>query len=122
MLYRDGEFRAKNPAGLRGCALMKTMIFALVLPVIIYGCFPTSKVDEVYVSPQLSTPSMWAAPPNAISKKCLLSSLDLRGKPVRKIYYGLLFNHELDVLEVLLHEIYKEARHKHSLWTSLILK
>ena len=40
--------------------------------------------------------------------KCLLSGIQTRDEQ-NKIFYGLLFNHELDILEILLNEIYNEV-------------
>ena len=42
------------------------------------------------------------------SDKCILSGIQTRGEQ-NKIFYGLLFNHELDILEILLNEIYNEV-------------
>jgi len=44
----------------------------------------------------------------SLSDKCMLSGIQTRGEQ-NKIFYGLLFNHELDILEILLNEIYKEV-------------
>ena len=45
---------------------------------------------------------------SSASDKCMLSGIQTRGEQ-NKIFYGLLFNHELDILEILLNEIYKEV-------------
>lgn len=41
---------------------------------------------------------------------CALREDKLNARPAKKIYYGLLFNHELHILDILFHEIYEAVR------------